>query len=325
MSAVPVVTSAVPAVNARTPAFLALLLTMALWGSNAAITKLMLNSFGPITLTWLRWALVVLCTAPFAWAERAAIRQALRTRWRALLLLALLGGTLQNTVVFIGVAHSSAIHLGLFNSVIPVLILVLGWLFFGETLHAKEAVGVAISALGVIVIFFQGSLEVLLTLAVMPGDPILFAGMVLWAIYTLSLNRRPASISLISVVFVVGAASLPFAAPLVWYELRTHPFPTLTWPLVAGLIYMSAISNLIAMLFYGFGIKRLGPMQAGIFIHIMPLFAILFSTLLVGEELHWHHAAGFVLVASGAILGCYRPTPALTLTAPAAAAAAAAK
>ena len=52
-------------------------------------------------------------------------------------------------------------------------------------------------------------------------------------------------------------------------------------------------------------------MQAGIFIHVMPLFAVFFSTLLVDEKLHWYHAAGFLLVASGAIIGCYRPAPAL--------------
>ena len=295
----------------RTPAFTALLITMALWGSTSAVGKLMLDSFAPVMLNWLRWVIVMLITAPFAWNERAALAVALRTRWRTFLLLILLGGSLQSSVVFTGLSLSSAIHLGLFNSAIPVIILSLGWLFFGETLHAKEVWGVTISAAGVIVIFFQGSFEVLRHLAVLPGDPILLVGMVLWAIYSLCLNRRPANISLITLMFVIAAASVPLAAPLVWFEWQTHPLPTLTWPLVTGLFYLAAITNLGAMLLYGFAIKRIGPMQASLFIHIMPLFAVLFASLFVGEQLHWYHAAGFVLVASGAILGCYRPAPAL--------------
>ena len=296
----------------RTPAFVALVVTMALWGSTSAVAKLMLDSFAPVMLNWLRWVIVMLITAPFAWNERAALAQALRTRWRTFLLLILLGGSLQSSVVFFGLSLSSAIHLGLFNSAIPVIILTLGWLFFGETLRAKEVLGVTISAIGVIVIFFQGSFDILRRLAVLPGDPILLAGMLLWAIYSLSLNRRPANVSLITLMFVIAAASVPLAAPLVWFEAQSHPLPALTWPLVTGLFYLAAITNLGAMLLYGFAIKRIGPMQASLFIHIMPLFAVLFASLFVGEQLHWYHAAGFVLVASGAILGCYRPAPALT-------------
>ena len=296
----------------RTPAFVALVVTMALWGSTSAVAKLMLDSFAPVMLNWLRWVIVMLITAPFAWNERAALAQALRTRWRTFLLLILLGGSLQSSVVFFGLSLSSAIHLGLFNSAIPVIILTLGWLFFGETLRAKEVLGVTISAIGVIVIFFQGSFDILRRLAVLPGDPILLAGMLLWAIYSLSLNRRPANVSLITLMFVIAAASVPLAAPLVWFEAQSHSLPALTWPLVTGLFYLAAITNLGAMLLYGFAIKRIGPMQASLFIHIMPLFAVLFASLFVGEQLHWYHAAGFVLVASGAILGCYRPAPALT-------------
>jgi drug/metabolite transporter (DMT)-like permease len=296
----------------RTPAFAALLVVMALWGSTSAVAKLMLDSFAPIMLNWLRWFIIALIAAPFAWSERAALWEALRTRWRTLLLLILLGGSLQSSVVFFGLSQSSAIHLGLFNSAIPVMILTLGWLFFGEALHAKEAIGVTISAVGVVVIFFQGSMEVLRSLSVLPGDPILLAGMLLWAIYSLSLNRRPANISLITLMFVIAVASVPLAAPLVWWEWRSHPLPVLTWPLATGLLYLAAITNLGAMLLYGFAIKRIGPMQASLFIHIMPLFAVLFASLFVGEQLHWYHAAGFVLVASGAIIGCYRPAPALS-------------
>ena len=38
----------------------------------------------------------------------------------------------------------------------------------------------------------------------------------------------------------------------------------------------------------------------------MPPFAVLFAALLLGEELHVYHAAGFVLVAGGAVLSCWK-------------------
>ena len=109
----------------RAPAFAALIFTMALWGSNATVAKLMLGVYGPLTLTWMRWVVVLTITAPFAWHERHALRAALTTHWRALLLLALIGGMLQNSLVFYGLNQSTAMHLGLLNSAIPVLLVVL--------------------------------------------------------------------------------------------------------------------------------------------------------------------------------------------------------
>jgi len=61
------------------------------------------------------------------------------------------------------------------------------------------------------------------------------------------------------------------------------------------------------MLLFAHGIRRVGPVQAGLFTHLVPVFAALLATLLLGERLHAFHAAGFALVAGGAILGCLRP------------------
>ena len=285
---------------------------MALWGSNATVAKLMLGVYGPLTLTWMRWVVVLTITAPFAWHERHALRAALTSHWRPLLLLALIGGMLQNSLVFFGLNQSTAVHLGLLNSAIPVLILLLGWLLMQERLHGKEVTGVLISAVGVLVILFQGNLAALSQMQMLSGDPLMLLGMTFWALYTLNLNRRPMTISITVLMFVIALASLPVGLPLVLYEISGHPLPAFAWLPFAGLVYMSAATTLFAMVLYGYGVRRVGPAQAGVFIHLMPLFACLFAALFAGEILHLYHAAGFILVASGAIIGCYRPAPALS-------------
>ena len=289
---------------------------MALWGSTSTVAKLLLGVYGPLTLTWLRWLVVLLITAPFAWHERQALAGALRTHWRPLLLLSLSGGPTQTTLIFFGLNQSLAVHLGLLNSVIPVLILLMGWLFMKERLHGKEMTGVLISASGVLVILFQGSLAAVMHLTWLPGDPIILVGMVLWSLYTLNLNRRPMAISLTTLMFVIAAIGLPLTLPQTLWELNAHPLPAFTWRPTLGLLYMSAVTTLGAMVLYGFGVKRIGPAQAGIFIHLMPLFACVFASVFAGEALHPYHAAGFVLVASGAIISCYRPAPVISSSPP---------
>ena len=67
------------------PAYAALVLTTALWGSNPAISRLVMDAVPPVALAWGRWLVVVLALSPFMWSERREIGAALRERWRALL------------------------------------------------------------------------------------------------------------------------------------------------------------------------------------------------------------------------------------------------
>ena len=66
---------------------------------------------------------------------------------------------------------------------------------------------------------------------------------------------------------------------------------------LVGLLYMSAVPTIISTFTYAFAIERIGPAQAGVFIHTVPLFSCLFAAVLAGEALHPYHAAGFLLVA----------------------------
>ena len=305
-------TMSAPAPPSRSIAFLALVATMAMWGSNGAVAKMLLPTFGPIPMTWLRWFLVMVLAAPFAWRERAAVRVVVREHWRAIVGFTLLGGVPQSVVVFIGLDYSSAVHLGLLNSAIPVMILVLGALFFGHRMMGREIFGVMISAVGVTVIIFQGSLAALLHLEIGSGDLIMLAGMLLWALYTLRLNHRPAQVSIVTFLFLVSAAGLPLTLPLFLREIAVHGLPRPDAAEIAGLIYMSAVPTIISTFTYAFAIERVGPAQAGVFIHTVPLFACLFAAVLAGEALHPYHAAGFLLVAGGAWISCQRPAPVLS-------------
>lgn len=286
----------------RKGAFLALLAVMAMWGSNAAVAKLIMPTFGAVPMTWARWALVMCMAAPFAWRDRAALGAAWRERRGFLVAMTLLGGIPQTIIVFVGLDQSSAVHLGLLNSAIPVLILVVGAATFCHRIHGREAVGVLISAAGVLVIVFEGSLAALFDLSVNHGDAIMMVGMVLWALYTLKLNQRPPGISLPTFMFAMALIGLPLTAPLAAWDLWKSGLPqpgARDWLL---LLYMSAIPTLLSTQLYGYAIERVGPAQAGVFVHAVPLFSCLFAAMIADESLYPYHAAGLLLVAGGAVL-----------------------
>ena len=82
--------------------YAALLAAAALWGANPVLGRLVGPFVPPLTLSWLRWLLVLCMLSPFVWRERREIAAALRGHWRILLPLAALANVPQSALVYKG-------------------------------------------------------------------------------------------------------------------------------------------------------------------------------------------------------------------------------
>jgi len=299
-------------VSPRTLAYLALICTTALWGSIGVVSRALMDTIPPVVMAAARWGVAFAVLLPLVWTERREIAQALRRDWKRLLFLTLVGGAPQSALVYTGLASSTAIHLGLLNSTIPVLIILISWGWHARRPRRLEGVGLAISLVGVLLILAHGDLRALLQLQFNPGDLLMLVAMVVWAVYTLGLQDRPQSLSLFAFVCVMAFMG----------ELLTLPFAVLQWVQAGGvhlgarellgLIYIGAFATLVSTALFGYGVERVGAVRAGILIHLMPVFSAVFAAVFIGERLFIYDVAGFVLVAGGATLGCLKPEPVLS-------------
>ena len=66
------------------------------------------------------------------------------------------------------------------------------------------------------------------------------------------------------------------------------------------------------MMCHDYGVARVGAVQAGFFVHLVPVFGVMFAALVLGERLAAYHAVGFVLVAGGAVMSCWKREPVLS-------------
>jgi drug/metabolite transporter (DMT)-like permease len=299
-------------VSSRALAYAALICTTALWGSNGVVSRALMDTIPPLVMAAARWAVVFAVLLPLVWPERRAIAHSLRREWKLLLALALLGSAPQSALVYSGLSASTAIHLGLLNSTIPVLIILISWGWYARRPRRLEAMGLAISLIGVSLILAHGDLRSLLHLQFNHGDLLMLGAMVIWALYTLRLKDRPQSLSVFAFVFALS----------LFGELLTLPFALLQWtqagPIhlgareLLGLLYIGALATLVSTVLFSYGVERVGAVRAGILIHLMAVFSSLFAALFIGEQLFVYHAAGFVMVAGGAILGCIRQEPVIS-------------
>jgi drug/metabolite transporter (DMT)-like permease len=280
--------------------YAALLAAAALWGSNPVLGRLVGPEVPPITLSWLRWLTVLAVLAPVVWPERRRLLLALRLHWRVLVPLAMLANVPQSALVYQGLQTTTAVNVGLLNSSIPVLILLLGALFFGRPVGRREASGILLSLLGVLAVLFEGSPARLQSLALNGGDLFAFGGMLNWALYTLLLPRRPA-MSLLGFVACMSAIGVGLCAPAALAEIALVRAPVIDGSTLLAIGFIAAGPTLAGTLAYSYGAEQVGPVHAGVFLHFMPVFASLLAVGVLGERLHPYHLGGFLLVLSGAL------------------------
>ena len=123
----------------------------------------------------------------------------------------------------------------------------------------------------------------------------------LWALYTVLLHHRPRMHSH-SFLFFTLVAGLVFCAPFYAFETLSGATVTVTAKLVAAIVYLALFSSIVAYVCWNHAVPLVGPNVAGFFNPLVPVFGTLSAVLILGEQIHGYHIAGFVLVLGGVFL-----------------------
>ena len=291
---------------------LVLLLTLPplLWAGNAVVGRLMVGQVPPLTLNLLRWTVTALILLPLAWR---ALRpwSAIRERFGHLLLLGLLGVGLFNSLQYLALVTSTPINVTLVAASMPVWMLAVGTLVYGERPTRWQLAGAALGLLGVLVVIGRGSMATLLAVQFVPGDLFILVAVIGWAFYSWLLARPPAHMQgaarppwdwsgllLVQVLFGCAAASV-FTLGEQWAGV---PPIRWSWGVVAALAYVSLGASIVAYRCWGLGVAEGGPALAAFFNNLTPLFAALISAAVLGEAPQPYHVLAFALIVGGIVV-----------------------
>lgn len=282
--------------------WLLLTLTVLFWSGNWVVGRGFRGDVPPVALAFWRWMIALACVLPFAWPHRALAGPTLRTHWRILALLGLLGVTAYNTLAYLGLQTTTATNGVLLNSFIPIVIIGLGCAFLGKRLRALQSIGVGLSLFGVTVIVAHGEFARLATLSFNPGDLWIMLSVLVWAAYTLLLQARPAGLPpmlLLALLTFIGVTGL---LPFYLWELAQGRVIHATLPALAGIAYTGIFPAFLGYVFWNRAVAQVGAASAGLFIHLMPVATPLLAALVLGELPQGYHFAGMALIISGIAL-----------------------
>ena len=276
-----------------------LLLPPLLWAGNFIAGRAISDSVAPVCLSLIRWSIAAVCLLPFALKPLLRDwRMYLAYRWYVLGT-AISGVALFNVLVYWGLQTTTATNGIILNAFIPFLVALLGHLFYRQHLSAMQLLGMLISFAGVLIVVSHGKLLTLLTLAVAPGDLMILVAILCWALYTVWLKAIPAHIHRAGLMLCQVMIALVFLLPLAIWEAQTTVsdlHQTQTWWILA---YIGIFPSVIALLAYSKAVTLVGPVRTSLFIHAMPVFGALLSTLVLHEAFHGYQLTGMLTIFTG--------------------------
>jgi len=284
----------------HTSPYLLLSLTSLFWSLNWVIGRAIVGHVTPLSLTWIRWIVAVSAMLPFAWPGIRAHWPVIRRNWKVIAWLGFWGTGLHNAFAYVGLQYTTATNGVILNSAIPILIILLGWLIYRETITRLQSLGVAVSLAGILVIISRGDLAALAQLRLNKGDLIVLFGMVFWAAYTVFLRMKPAELPGLVLLACCGMVGICLLTPLMLLEmtlLEGHiEFRPAT---VAAMFYVGIFPSFVGYVFWNRGVHEVGPNIAGIFVHLMPAFGAILAWLFLDERIYLFHVAGIALILAG--------------------------
>lgn len=283
--------------------YLLLTLTSFFWSLNWVTGRAIAGHVSPFVLAYLRWVVALGIMIPLAWREVRAHRAVIRRHWRSIAWLGFWGMGLQNAFSYEGLHYTTATNGVILNSSVPVMIVVLAWLIYRDTITRLQALGVAISLAGILAIISRGDVSALARLSLNKGDLIVLVGMAFWAAYTVFLRAKPPGLPPLALLTCLGCVGFALLTPLAAAEvLFFGGHAELSLASVAAIVYVGTFPSFIAYIFWNRGVAEVGPQIAGIFMHLMPAFGVVLAWLFLGERLYLFHWVGIALILAGIAL-----------------------
>ena len=287
--------------------YLLLSITALCWAGNAIVGRLAAGHIPPVTLSFLRWSLAFLLILPLTWKHLARDWPTIRAALGTMILLSITGIAAFTALQYWSLEHTTALNTLLLQSAAPLFVAVWSLILLGVRLTLAQAIGVAVSLMGVLVILLHGDLTALTGIAFNKGDVIFTVALVIFGLYSVLTLKRPKihGLSFVGFTFGCGAACL---VPLLIVELFSRPVMQLDTANLLSMFYVAVFPSTVAYLCFNRGVQLIGANRAAPFFHVVPAFGSVMAIVFLGERPQLFHVVGFALVLTGVFVASRKPS-----------------
>ena len=289
--------------NKNTKAYTMLILATLFWAGNFTIGKFAYTeNVPPYSLAFFRWILVWIILLPFTFKEIPKIKTEVKNNLSLFFILGFTSVGIFSAFTYNALNYTQVINASLFNTAIPVSIILVCFLLKIEKTNIFQISGLIVSVLGILAIITRLDLNILLTLNFNKGDIYMIIAIISWGIYSAFLKKKTFDISLLSLVHVVCTFGLIILLPAFLFELAQGKTTELNSNLIFILLYIAIFPSIGSYYCWAGAVSIIGANRAGIFLSLIPLFSTIFAMIFFNEKFLFFHFIGSVLIILGLFL-----------------------
>ena len=272
-----------------------------MWSLSFIFYRIGVPEFGALAFASLRVVLAGLTMMVFVLISPKN-RAGIRDNWKVLTLVGLFSAAIPFILFAFSARSVNAGVLAVLNASVPMMSGFIASTFFKDRLSKKQILGLIIGVIGVIILMSEslfGSQSASSESSLLPMGYALLA----CAGYAVGANITRNYLYAVSPV-AITAGSLIIAS-IIMLPIAVYEFPygkTISLTAWISVICIGVFSTAIALIFMNQLIKSIGPMRATSITLVIPIFAIIFGYLLLGEALDTPAIIGSVVILFGTYL-----------------------
>lgn len=272
-----------------------------MWSLSFIFYRIGVPEFGSMSFASLRVVFAGVTMLAFLAFDPSHLK-AVRKHWKLLTIVGLVSTTIPFVLFSYAAQSVNAGVLAVLNAAVPMMSGFIASTFFNDKLSKKQTLGLVIGVIGVIILMsetlFGGGVSELSSGLLPMGYALL--GCVGYAIGANVTKNYLQDTS--PVAITVGAMLI---ASIVMLPVAIYEFPygqSLSVKAWVSVVCIGVFSTAIAFIFINELIKSIGPMRATSITLVIPIFAIIFGYILLGEALDTAAIIGSVVILFGTYL-----------------------
>lgn len=274
-------------------------LLAAIWGSSFLFMRLAVVEFGPVPTAAVRVAIAAAFLMPLIWLR--GLGPDLRRHWKPIFLIGVFNSGIPFACFAFALLSITTGLSGILNATVPLFGALVAWLWLKDRLTGARVLGLAIGFAGVALLAWDKASFKPDNSGIAPGWAVL-ACLLATMCYALAANATKRYLSgLPALVTATGSqigATLALALPALWFW-PDHMPGLQAW---LSLLVVGVLCTAIAYILYFRLIERTGPARALAVTFLVPVFAILYGALFLGEAVTgWMLLCGLVVVCGTAL------------------------
>ena len=277
----------------------ALVFAMFLWGLTFVLFKVAYESYQPLTIIFLRLVISVLFLFIFALLLNK-LQPVKRKDYKYIIILSLFEPFLYFLGESFGLTYVSPTMGAVIISTIPLIVPIAAYFMYREKLSVLNWIGLTISFSGVLTVILSSDSNVNIRLK---GALLMFLAVFSAVGYSLTVKKLAHRYNGFTITAYQNSLGILWFLPLfLIFDLNSfiHTIPSRSS--LYALLYLAIFGSSITFVIFTAAVKEIGTSKANIFTNLIPVFAALFSYIILKEPMPGLKILGITLVLAGLLM-----------------------